>query len=102
MEKTVTDHNEQLTKVKAVLIDALNPVRIYLFGSRASGDYKFNSDYDIAVEGTNASFRTIRKAKAQLDETLGIFSFDLIQLEEVSREFAQIVKEKGKLIYERD
>ena len=43
-----------------------NPEKIILFGSRARGDYRKNSDIDIAVD-INLSFREKRKLKEKID-----------------------------------
>jgi hypothetical protein len=40
---------EALTAVVDRLVDALHPLRIYLFGSRARGNAAANSDFDLAV-----------------------------------------------------
>lgn len=99
--KEKTD-KKRLTDIVNILTDALHPERIYLFGSRSSGNPKRNSDFDIAVEGSSATFRKKRLAKEKLDEALGIYSFDLVETEKVSPEFKKLIKEKGKLLYERD
>ena len=39
----------ELEIITSHLVAALDPVRIYLFGSRARGDNKINSDYDIYI-----------------------------------------------------
>ncbi len=99
--KEKTD-KRRLTDIVNILTDALHPGRIYLFGSRSSGKPKRNSDYDIAIEGSSASFREKRIAKEKLDEALGIYSFDLVETEKISTEFEKLIKQKGRLLYERD
>ena len=101
MSQTI-DSEEKIAEIKNILIDNLEPVRIYLFGSRATGTNKEYSDFDIAVEGITSTFREMRKTKEKLDEMLGIYSCDLIELEKTSDDFSTLVKTKGKLIYERD
>ena len=54
-----------------------NPKKIILFGSRARGDYRKNSDIDIAVDLV-LSFREKRKLKEKIDLISGLYSVDLI------------------------
>lgn len=100
--KDTVQSEELLSVIQQVVIELLQPKRIYLFGSRAIGKNKEYSDFDIAIEGSKASFRDIRKAKEKLDESLGIYSCDLVELEKTGEDFQVLVKEQGKLIYERD
>jgi len=39
----------KLAELVRRLVDALHPERIYLFGSRARGDHRPDSDYDVLV-----------------------------------------------------
>lgn len=41
--------DERLNRVVARLVAGLRPRAIYLFGSRARGDYAIDSDYDLLV-----------------------------------------------------
>lgn len=43
-----------------MLVDTLHPDRIILFGSRARGDARGDSDYDLAVEIDAPDFRELR------------------------------------------
>ncbi|MBU2604016.1 MAG: nucleotidyltransferase domain-containing protein [Actinobacteria bacterium] len=45
----VLDRDELLAEIVRRLVDAYDPTRIYLFGSRARGDAGPDSDYDIMV-----------------------------------------------------
>jgi len=104
MSRTVNAHTEEemLTVIKNILLEWLEPERILLFGSRATGNHTQHSDFDIAVEGAKATFRELRKTKEQLDHDLGIYSCDLIELEKTSEDFRALIKQQGTPIYERD
>ncbi len=80
--------------------DYLHPVRIILFGSRAHGKGKIYSDFDIAVEGVEMEIRKERLLKDALDERLGIFTIDLINLDKVDSEFKKLMLRFGRVIYE--
>lgn len=102
MAKTVQSEKELLDIIRDVVVARLHPERIFLFGSRASGTDKAYSDFDIAVEGGDGSFREMRKLKGTLDEVLGIYSCDVVRLEKTSIDFQDLIKSQGKLLYERD
>jgi predicted nucleotidyltransferase len=70
---------------------------IILFGSRARGDYKKNSDIDIAISG-NFSYREKRKLKEIVDEIAGIYSVDLIFLDGADRTLKKIILKEGKTL----
>ena len=78
-----------------------NPKKIILFGSRARGDYRKNSDIDIAVD-INLSFREKRKLKEKIDLISGIYSVDLIFLDEVDENFKNKVLKEGKKLYAKE
>ncbi len=41
--------DSQLTEIVRKIVDHINPVKIFLFGSRARGDARSDSDYDLAI-----------------------------------------------------
>lgn len=49
MQQTETGEEVLLNEVVRRLVEALRPERIYLFGSRARGDWHADSDYDLMV-----------------------------------------------------
>jgi predicted nucleotidyltransferase len=49
MEAALTEHDPVLDEIVRRLIEAYQPDRIYLFGSRARGDVDADSDYDLMV-----------------------------------------------------
>jgi predicted nucleotidyltransferase len=98
----INDTEQKISDIKRILVERVNPQRICLFGSRAKGTETAHSDFDIAIEGSVASFREMRKVEEQLDRILGIYSCDIVELEKTSDDFRALVKQQGKLIYERD
>jgi predicted nucleotidyltransferase len=50
-----------------------------IFGSRARGDYKYNSDIDIAVSGSNMTFRDFNLICDELNGLNTAFTFDLLE-----------------------
>ncbi len=81
------------------VVKYLHPTRIILFGSRAAGRNKQYSDYDIAIEGANMTVRSERKLKEVLDEKLGIFVVDIINIDKIDNDFRRLILKYGKVIY---
>jgi len=77
-----------------------NVIRAVIFGSRARGDYKYNSDIDIAVycEGRMPS-----GLWSDLDEAAGIYKIDVIDMNSpLDGKFRQRIEEQGIEIYRRE
>ena len=96
--------NEEKWKIKLEnIVNELkkyNPKTIILFGSRARGDYKKNSDIDIAVD-LDLSFREKRKIKEKIDIISGIYSVDLIFLNDVEDDFRDKILKEGEILYDK-
>jgi predicted nucleotidyltransferase len=43
------DHPEELERMVRQIVERVDPVAIYLFGSRARGDAREDSDYDLLI-----------------------------------------------------
>lgn len=99
---SMSREDDYLDQIKNIVVQTLHPERVWLFGSRAEGKTRPQSDYDIAFEGSNSSFREIRKAKEQISNAIGIYSCDLVNLEKVDEGFRNLVLEKGRIIHERN
>ncbi len=99
---TVADPEEEIiTEIVRTITDYLHPGRIILFGSRARGKGQRYSDFDIAVERAEMDHRTERRLKEALDDKLGIFIIDLINLDKVDPEFKALILQHSKVVYER-
>lgn len=76
-----------------------NVNRAVIFGSRARGDYKYNSDIDLAVycEGELPS-----ELRLDLDEAAGIYKIDVIDMNgPLDEKLHKKIKEQGIEIYRR-
>lgn len=72
---------------------------IYLFGSRAIGEYGRTSDFDIAVLSSEDVSRELSFAREMLDLSNIPFTVDLIDLNATSEEFLRRVEEQGILLW---
>ncbi|MGB9808701.1 MAG: type III-B CRISPR module RAMP protein Cmr1 [Caldanaerobacter sp.] len=78
--------NDVLDKIKS----RVEPEKIYLYGSRARGDFGKKSDIDIAVE-TDKSIENI--------DLIGLF--DIVNLNKVGSDLREKILKEGILLYER-
>ena len=86
--------------IKKMIIENYNPKRIYQWGSLLDrGKFKDYSDIDIAVEGIDDA-ETFFKMYGNA-EKLTDFSLDLLDINKIEPEFADLIKIKGKVVYER-
>jgi predicted nucleotidyltransferase len=93
---------EKLERIVKIIIRTVNPDRIILFGSRAKGDHRKGSDIDIAVDGgRDLTHRERRKLKEELDKVAGIYTLDLIFLNEVQEEFKKLIEKTGVILWKK-
>ena len=72
--------------------------KVYLFGSRARGDYKERSDIDLAVSGGEV----VRFSLAVDEETSTLLRFDVVDLDgSVQKDLLDSIKEEGVILYEK-
>ena len=83
-------------------IEAGRPERVLLFGSRARGQVRPTSDFDLAFEG-------IREPKAwqafrldQIYEPVCLFPLDLVRLETAPDELRREIERDGVEVWRRD
>ena len=87
-----------LERVREIVMDVLGTedVRVYLFGSCATGSVRSSSDIDVAVEPLHGSpppsLATLRE---RLDESDVPYDVDVVDLSRASLEFAQRVRREG-------
>lgn len=91
-------HNDQarvLKEVKAIISKYLDlkKYKLFLFGSRTGDDFRYNSDYDIGIEGKEKiSFSTLSQIKMEIEELP--FLIDLVDCARLDDDFKKIAKEQ--------
>ena len=94
--------DEILTGVTDIIVRHLPDARIFLFGSRAKGDARETSDFDIAIDaGLKIPLSVITRIKDEIDELRTLKSIDLIDLNRVNPEFKTIIRKSGVNIHDR-
>ena len=73
--------------------------KVYLYGSRARGDNRPNSDIDLALLGDDIQLSTI----TDIQEAAGLYKVDVVNLsEELDGSFSEELDKDVVLIYERE
>lgn len=72
-----------------------------IFGSRARGDFRYNSDIDIALFGNNLTENDFYKISNEIDEINTHFSFDVLHFDKISKlKLKNNILKDGVVIYE--
>ncbi len=72
--------------------------KVYIFGSRARGDYKEISDIDIALDSNeNITFKVLR----DLDDLRCINTFDVVDLNHIGEKLKENIEKDKICIYKR-
>jgi DNA polymerase sigma len=93
----VTPKDKKLDEIVRVLKNEFNPSRLFLFGSRATGNARPDSDYDFVLvvpENTKARWENLEKARHLLHEKCNIsadvFIYSQKEFDEWKDEFSSI------------
>lgn len=80
-------------------IGMLKPEQIILFGSRARGDHRENSDFDIAFKGVKDKSIWNQFLLKISEDPLTLYKLDLVRIEALSKEYHANIKKDGVLLY---
>ena len=69
--------------------------RVYLYGSRSRRDNRWNSDYDLWVDG-DVPRQVIAEMLDQLDESFVPFKVDIVTTQQLTGRFAEQVKKEAQ------
>lgn len=76
------------------------PMRILLFGSRAKGTARLGSDFDFAITGSAPDAARLMRMQEHLEAIAGLYSVNLVFLDDVDPGFREIVLQTGKVLYD--
>ena len=75
--------------------------RVLLFGSRARGDAKRRSDFDLAVDGDEPlSIQKFYEIEEALEQLPTLYSFDWVDLAKVNSRFREEALKSAQVLYE--
>ncbi len=101
------DSDPTLARIVRTIITAINPKRIYLFGSHADGTQTDESDYDLLVIYDGPLDK--RKAKLEILDQFDHFDFamdlfvlqtdEFLSMKDIATTLAREVAETGRIVY---
>jgi len=92
---------DRLNEIRRVLARYPQVNRAVIFGSRARGDFKPNSDIDLAVYLADAEDKMPGGLLLEIDDAAGIYKIDVIDMLRLNNEpLRQRIEEDGVEIYD--
>ena len=91
---------ESIQKVLDIAIKQLGPSQIILFGSRARGDHRENSDFDIAFVGDFEESLWKRFLVETDEQALTLYKLDLVRLKDLADDYKLNISKDGVALYE--
>lgn len=77
--------------------------KVLLFGSRARGDNKYNSDADLCIFGKDVTHLILAKIIMDISELDTCLSFDILSINELSKEeLIENILREGIVIYNEE
>ena len=99
-QDTLSRLPESVQRVVEEVVKRVMPSQIILFGSRARGDHRDNSDFDLALKGRSCSDDQWNRLLVDLrDEPLTLYSIDLVESELLSEDYLANIKSDGRQLY---
>ena len=91
-----------ITKINSVFHQYSNIDEVLIFGSRAKGNYRENSDIDLAIKGQNISLSTLQEIEIKLEELYIPNFIDLIVFDNIENsELISHIDRVGKQFYKK-
>jgi len=88
---------EIIKKVTAIILEHAKPERIYLYGSRATGDGAPTSDIDIAFD--DPDFKKTHLIKEEVEKIPTLLKIDIVNLTRTEERFRKRIAATGKVLY---
>lgn len=88
-----------INAVREIVLRHASPTRIYLFGSRVTGDARAESDYDFAFDAPEADASALQSMRDDLDQLHTLYRIDVANIARADSRFASRVRDTGLVIY---
>jgi nucleotidyltransferase substrate binding protein (TIGR01987 family) len=85
--------------VRDVILKHVSPQRIFLFGSRVTGEARPESDYDFAFEAPDAPYEALDAIREDVEKLPTLYRIDVANLAKADSRFANRVRDTGLVIY---
>lgn len=85
--------------VREIILKHVSPTRIYLFGSRVTGEARYESDYDFAFDAPDADSAALQTIRDDLEQLHTLYRIDVANIAKADLRFANRVRDTGIVIY---
>lgn len=100
--KTETDREKEvLNGIIDVLKREIDPVSIYVFGSRAKGLSEYYSDFDIWVDSPEPSNTVKNRIAEEIEKFSGLYTVDVVFRNPEDAGFENMARRTGVVVYEK-
>jgi predicted nucleotidyltransferase len=94
--------SNNINKINSVFQQYPEINEVLIFGSRAKGNFRDNSDIDLAIKSKNISLSVLQQIEIKLEELYIPNYFDLVIYEKIeNQELIEHINRVGKKIYEK-
>ena len=74
--------------------------KVYLYGSRAKGNFRHGSDIDLVIKNTNLTFNELLHIETELDDLMLPYSFDVSLFQKLTNQkLIEHINRVGLLFY---
>lgn len=92
----------EMEKIKAIFAEFEEIEEVWLFGSRSMENFRFNSDFDLALVGEAVNRSIVNAVKDRLEDVFFPLSFDVVDYKTITHEnLLKHIREEGKTLYDR-
>lgn len=94
--------SNNINKINSVFQQYPEIDEVLIFGSRAKGNFRDNSDIDLAIKSKNISLSILQQIEIKLEELYIPNYFDLVIYEKIeNQELIEHINRVGKKIYKK-
>ncbi|MFV8341270.1 nucleotidyltransferase domain-containing protein [Flavobacterium sp. XS2P39] len=94
--------SNNIIKINSVFTKYSDIDEVLIFGSRAKGNYRDNSDIDLAIKGKNINLSILQEIEIKLEELYLPYSIDLINYTTIENpDLINHINRIGKQFYKK-
>jgi len=92
-----------IEKINSIFSKYRNIDRVFLYGSRAKGNYKNGSDIDLSIESSSINLQLLCKIELELDDLLLPYNIDLSLYGDIeNRDLKEHIDRVGVTLYSKN
>ncbi|MFY8003643.1 MAG: nucleotidyltransferase domain-containing protein [Chitinophagaceae bacterium] len=96
-------NEKTINKINSVFIKYPEIEEVFIYGSRAKGNYKEGSDIDICLKGKNINETTCKRVSADLDDLNTPYFFDISTYHKISNSsLLTEISVNGQIFYQKE